>query len=203
MIAYYCVEDPLSRAVLVRLLQSLLGEVYLTELQPNQGGFGWIKKKLKNYCTLAQHYQVFILTDLDRAECPPSLRSAWINSANLSEPLPAKMSFNIAVTEVEAWLLADHTNLSSYLGVSTHSLPASTEIADPKEFLLHCVQMHGNREAKTELLPNGKAKVGLGYNTYLSQFAMNHWDFTEASQRNASLHRAIKRIAAIGAQNAN
>lgn len=198
MIAYYCVEDQLSRAVLKRLLRSLLGEVNLTELQANHGGFGWIKKKLHNYCKLAQHYQVILLTDLDQAECPPSLRSNWIDSAGLSEPLPTKMSFNIAVTEVEAWLLADHTNLSSYLGVSIGSLPQNTEIADPKEFLLNCVRQHGNRQARTELLPNGNAKVGLGYNSFLSRFAMDHWDFLEASRRNASLHRALERINAIG-----
>lgn len=198
MIAYYCVEDPLSRAVVLRLLQSLLGEVYLTELQANHGGFGWIKKRLSNYCTLAQHYHVFILTDLDRAECPPSLRRNWLNSAKLSEPLPARMSFNIAVTEVEAWLLADHVNLSNYLGVPIHSLPSDTEIADPKELLLHCVQKHGNRVAKNELLPTGTAKVGLGYNAHLSRFAMEHWDFNGAADRNASLHRAVERITAIG-----
>ncbi|MFT6772647.1 MAG: hypothetical protein ACJA1L_000352 [Paracoccaceae bacterium] len=198
MIVYYCVEDPLSRAVVERLLQSLLGNIYLTELQANQGGFSCIKKKLSNYCTLAHNYHVFILTDLDRAECPPSLRRNWMNSARLSEPLPEKMIFNIAVTEVEAWLLADHVNLSNYLGIPTHSLPGDTEIADPKEFLLHCVRQHGNREARNELLPTGNAKVGLGYNAHLSRFAVEHWDFNEASQRNASLHRAVERITAIG-----
>ncbi|QYX57976.1 DUF4276 family protein [Roseovarius sp. SCSIO 43702] len=197
MIAYYCVEDPLSRAVLVRLLQSLLGEVYLTELQGDQGGYGWIKKKLNNYCTLARHQQVFILTDLDRAVCPPSLRRDWLGSAQLTEPLPAKMSFNIAVTEVEAWLLADHNNLSSYLGVSTNLFPEDAEIDDPKEFLLHCVQQHGNRQSRAELLPIGNSKVGLGYNSFLSRFAMKYWDFLEASERSVSLHRAIERIIAI------
>ncbi|WP_051903745.1 hypothetical protein [Neorhizobium vignae] len=196
MIVYYCVEDPLSGAVIVRLLRDLLGEVYLTELQPNQGGFGWIRNKFGNYCRLAQHYHVFILTDLDRAGCPPSLRKSWIDYAKLTEPLPNKMSFNIAVTEVEAWLLADHGNLSKYLGVPTHALPNDTQIADPKEYLLHCVQQHGNRQARAELLPTGTAKVGLGYNAYLSRFASEHWDFNGAAQRNASLHRAVERIAA-------
>lgn len=197
MIAYYCVEDPLSRVVVVRLLCDLLGKLYLTELQPNQGGYGSIKKKLGNYCMLAQHYHVFILTDLDRAECPPSLRQNWIDYANLTELLPNKMSFNIAVTEVEAWLLADHCNLSKYLGIPTHALPNDTQIADPKEYLLHCVQQYGNRQARAELLPSGAAKVGLGYNAYLSQFAMKHWDFINAAQRNASLNRAVERISAI------
>ncbi len=198
MIGYYCVEDLLSRAVVVRLLYSLLGEVYLTELQPNQGGFGWIKRKLNDYCTLAQHHHVFILTDLDRAECPPSLRRRWVNDAGLIEPLPAKMCFNIAVTEVEAWLLADHNNLSSYLGIPSHAFPNDTEIDDPKEFLLQCVLRHGSREAKIELLPTGNAMVGLGYNAHLSRFATDHWDFQDASQRNASLRRTVERISAIG-----
>ncbi|MCF3641902.1 hypothetical protein LXM94_18190 [Rhizobium sp. TRM95111] len=197
MIAYYCVEDPLSGAVIVRLLHDLLGEVYLTELQSSQGGLGWIKKKFENYCTLAQHYHVFILTDLDRAGCPPALRKSWIDYAKLTEPLPNKMSFNIAVTEVEAWLLADHGNLSKYLGVPTHALSDKTQVADPKEYLLRCVRQHGNRQARAELLPNGTAKVGLGYNAFLSRFAREHWDFSGAAQRNASLHRAVERIAAI------
>ena len=196
MIAYYCVEDPLSRAVVVRLLRDLLDDIYLTELQPNQGGFGWIKKKLNNYCTLAQHYHVFILTDLDRAKCPPSLRDSWLHYAKLTNPLPDKLSFHIAVTEVEAWLLADHDNLSGYLGVPANTLPNDTQIADPKEFILHCVQRHGNRQAKTELLSTSDARVGLGYNAYLSQFATEHWDFHSAARRNASLHRVVQRIVA-------
>ncbi len=198
MIAYYCVEDPLSRAVVVRLLESLLVDVHLTELQANHGGFSSIKKKFSDYCKLADHFHVFILTDLDSADCPPSLRATWINDAQLDEPIPEKMSFNIAVTEVEAWLLADHLNLSNYLGVPTRSLPDETQIDDPKEFLLHCVQQKGNSEAKIELLPKGNARVGLGYNAYLSRFVTEHWDFNQAAQRNASLHRMIERITAIG-----
>lgn len=196
MIAYYCVEDALSRAVIVRLLRDLLGEADLMELQPNHGGFGYIKMKLREYCTLAKHYHVFILTDLDRAECPPSLKRSWINDSKLSEPLPEKMSFNIAVTEVEAWLLADHDNLSNFLGVPAIRLPEDTQIDDPKEHLLRCVQQYGHRQAKTQLLPKGVAKVGLGYNAYLGQFALEHWDFADAAQRNASLHRMVERIVA-------
>ena len=194
MIVYYCVEDPLSKAVVERLLLELLDGVDLTELQPNQGGYGWIKKKLNKYCALAQHHFVVILTDLDSAECPPSLKADWMNKANVNDSLPEKMSFNIAVTEVEAWLLADHQNLSNYLGIPANKLPSDTQITNPKEFLLRCVESHGNRDAKTELLPSGAARVGLGYNAYLSRFALAHWDFNDASQRNASLHRMVERI---------
>ena len=40
MIAYFCVEDRLSGAVMARLIRDLLGDVHLVELQPKQGGFG-------------------------------------------------------------------------------------------------------------------------------------------------------------------
>lgn len=196
MIAYYCVEDALSRAVVVRLLKQLLGDVYLTELQPNQGGFGSMRNKFGNYCKLAARHRVFILTDLDRADCPPSLRAAWMNDARLIDPLPEKMSFNIAVTEVEAWLIADRDNLSEFLGVPRRALPENTEIADPKEHLLNCVRRHGNREAKSQLLPRGTAKIGLGYNMHLSTFATERWDFEAASTRSVSLRRAVTRMAA-------
>lgn len=197
MIVYYCVEDALSRAVIVRLLKQLLGDVVLIELQPNQGGFGSMKTKFRDYCTLAGHHQVFMLTDLDRANCPPSLRAAWMQDARLTDPLPEKMSFNIAVTEVEAWLIADRDNLSVFLGVPSQALPESTEIADPKEHLLNCVRRHGNREAKSQLLPRGKAKIGLGYNMHLSTFATERWNFEDASARSASLRRTMARIAAV------
>lgn len=196
MIAYFCVEDPLSRVILVRLLSELANAPQLTELQPNQGGFSEMRKKFRNYCTLAQQYHVFVLTDLDRANCPPILRRSWMESSGLEEPLPHKMSFNVAVAEVEAWLLADHKNFSSYLGVPIQAFPNDTQISDPKEFLLHCVRRHGNREARAELLPRGAARVGIGYNAHLSRFVNEQWNFNDAAQRNASLRRIVARIAA-------
>jgi hypothetical protein len=194
MIAYFCIEDPLSRAVLKRLISALLGEIYLTELQPNQGGFGSMKKSFKEYCTLAKHHNVFILTDLDTAECAPSLRMEWISGANLTEPLPSNMHFRIAVKEIEAWLLADRDNLSSYLGLPKHAFPDDAEIPDPKEHLLKCVKDFGNSNAKLELLPEGLAKVGLGYNNHLGKFATEIWNFRRAADRSESLSRAILRI---------
>ena len=139
---------------------------------------------------------MFILTDLDRAECPPNLRNDWIANAKLAEPLPIKMCFNIAVKEVEAWLIADKDNLGDYLGVPSQAFPDNTEMDDPKELLLHCVRRHGSREAKSALLPSGAPKVGLGYNVHLSEFATHRWSFHAAAQRSASLERAMRRIAA-------
>ena len=59
--AYYCVEDQLSRAVMLRLVGCLLGirEESLIELQPMQGGHSSIKQKFGEYCKLAKREQVF------------------------------------------------------------------------------------------------------------------------------------------------
>ena len=114
--------------------------------------------------------------------------------AGLVDPLPQRMSFNIAVTEVEAWLIADRNNLGAYLGVPRSAFPTNTEIQDPKEFLLNCVRQHGSRDARAQLLPVGRAKVGLGYNLYLAGFVTESWDFMDAAARSPSLNRAITRI---------
>ncbi|MEP1207200.1 MAG: hypothetical protein ABJM29_09165 [Rhizobiaceae bacterium] len=198
MIAYYCVEDPLSRSAMVRLVGDLVNDADLTELQPNQGGYGPIKSKLKAYCQLANHHPVYLQTDLDRVECAPSLKRNWIDGAGLVEPLPENLIFNIAVTEVEGWLLADRHNFSAFLGVSAARLPLNAEIDDPKEFLINCVRTHGNRSAKTNILPTGNSKVGTGYNSFLCDFVETSWDFRSASEHNASLERAIIRISETG-----
>jgi hypothetical protein len=194
MIGYYCVEDPLSRAVLLKLICEIHGEAHLTELLPYQGGFSAIRTKFSNYCGLARTQTVFILTDLDAAECAPSLRADWMASAGLSEPLPVGMIFSVAVREVEGWLLADLANIGPFLGVASHLLPSDAEIHNPKQSLIECVRQHGNREAKTAILPNGRASVGLGYNDHLSRFVAYHWDFQAASRRSQSLERALQRI---------
>ncbi|MBN7761717.1 hypothetical protein JYP52_11250 [Nitratireductor aquibiodomus] len=169
----------------------------MNELQSNQSGNGAIKKGFEKYCNLANNYNVFIFTDLDSAKCAPSLRRSWIDSSKVEEPLPDGMHFNIAVKEVEAWLLADHENLKAYLGVRGNKIPRDTQMDNPKEFLLQYVRRFGNRKAKEELLPKGAAPIGLGYNRYLGQFVEEHWDFESAAERNESLQRALTRIKAV------
>lgn len=194
--AYYCVEDQLSRAVLLRLVDCLLGirGESLIELQPKQGGYSSIKKKFGEYCDLAVHEYVFILIDLDRAECPPTLRKQWISESQLREPLPNNMNLFIATTEIESWLLADKDNISAFLGVPKQKLPIDSEITDPKEHLLKCVSNYGNREAKRKLLPRKDERFGLGYNAHLRNFVEERWNFDAAAQGNPSLQRAVKRI---------
>lgn len=196
---FFCVEDPLGRAVMLRLFGCLLGidDKAVKELDSQRGGVSEIKKKFNKYCNLANRNQVFILIDLDNAVCPPSLREKWINESSLSEPLPSKLSLNIADTEVESWLIADRENLSNFLGIPKQKLSYDTEFIHPKEHLLQCVRNYGNNEAKYELLPCEPAKVGAGYNAHLCNFVAERWDFISASGRNASLRRTVKQIMSI------
>jgi len=77
-----------------------------------ENGHGWskLKKKVRNYQMMAGFgYPVLLITDLDRAECPPSLRRLWIDT----QPHETFL-FRVAVREIEAWLLADRDGIARF-----------------------------------------------------------------------------------------
>ena len=115
MTIFYCIEDELSRAVAERLiLECCPPDTGIQELGKVYGGFGYIRKNLPKFHSLAQMSPVLIITDLDRVTCAPLLRSNWLKSAKISEPLPDKMLFCIAQTEIKSWLLADTEGIASF-----------------------------------------------------------------------------------------
>ena len=73
MIVYHCAEDPLGKAVGLRLLS--IHEAELVELLPRQGGNAAMRARFGRYCQLARHHPTLILTDLDAAACAPELRT--------------------------------------------------------------------------------------------------------------------------------
>ena len=196
MIGYHCVEDPLSRSALVRVIEHCHAECYLTELQPGQGGNSFIRKQLPAYCKLADSANVFILTDLDDADCAPGLKNQWFGQINRIDNYPPGMFFSVAVCEVESWLIADYQNFSAFTGVSPDNLNFDISTDGTKERMLDAIKSYGNQNAKREMLPdkNVRAKVGLGYNRYLCEFTENYWDVEKAACEADSLKRAIDRI---------
>jgi len=196
MIGYHCVEDPLSRSALVRVIEHCHAECYLTELQPGQGGNSFIKKRLAAYCDLADNANVFILTDLDDAECAPSLKNQWFDKINRKDNYPPGMFFSVAVCEIESWLIADYRNFSDFTGVSPDNLKFEISTDGTKERMLEAIKHHGSQDAKREMLPDAgvRAKVGLGYNRFLCEFTESHWDVENAAREADSLQRAIDRI---------
>jgi hypothetical protein len=189
---YLATEDLLSEAVGMKMIQTEIGEnVPVTTLRRN--GFGYLKKKMRDFAAMAQRNIVVLMTDLDAAECAPSMKSDWFQKIEQSP----KFIFRVAVRETESWLMADRTHFSAFLGVAENAVPLNPEgLADPKAELIR-VARKGSRQVRAELVParGAIAKQGIGYNDLLCQFVDETWDCRRASQNSDSLRRACRRLA--------
>lgn len=199
MTVYFAVEDELSRAIIKRLICDCISKETITlELGKNYGGFGHIKKNLKKYVDLSARYGVVVITDLDDNKCPPSLKSKWLSSSGIQDPLPDSMAFCIAVREIESWLLSDRINFADFLDIKVSSIDRDVEknVPKPKEYIVHLARKSRNRSVREDIVPprTSKAIVGLSYNFRLSSFVTSTWNPSEASSRSTSLRRAIEKI---------
>lgn len=102
-------EDQLSEAVGQRLLAS--AELNVTLLFRRNGN-GYPKSRMRQWCEVANHQPLFLLTDMDKATCAGELVRKWLRR---HKP-PRDLIFRVAVREVEAWLLADHDGMRELLG---------------------------------------------------------------------------------------
>lgn len=202
MMIFYCVEDELSRAVAERLiLDCCPADACMKELGRTYGGFGHIKNNLRKYQDLAMTSPVLVLTDLDNAECAPSLRANWLAAANIREPLPDKMLFCIARTEIESWLLADRDGIARFLSISPAKIANDVEntVTDTKEYLVNLAKGSKSRDIRKDLTPESKsdAPTGLSYNYRLCQFVRDSWDHKAAANNSITLNRTIKKLSAL------
>lgn len=196
---YFCIEDQLSRSVAERLISDFCPpNTTSQELGKAFGGYGHIKANLHKYHNLSSRAPVFIVTDLDRFECPPSLRRSWLNQANIAEPLPENMLFCVAKTEIESWLLADTLGICDLLQISGAKLSKDIEnsVIDAKEYLVRLAKVSRNSNVKKDLVPLAKssAATGINYNFRLSEFVKSSWNPHRAAENNASLRRAIQKL---------
>jgi len=160
-------------------------------------GFGNIKKKTPAYLKMASSQHVFVITDLDRAECAPTLLRSWLNlNSNTALEFPHRFVFRVAVREVEAWLLADTKGISKFLGIARANFPRKPDLLqNPKESLLEILQNKGTKRWHKQMLPSGKtASIGPLYNAKLCEFASKHWNPAHAATNSPSLLRAISAL---------
>lgn len=189
---YLAVEDQLSEAVALRVLEES-GRAIASMTPIQGGGFGKLKKKLPEFIRLAPNCPVLLLTDLDDHPCPSGLISAWSNQ----KPLPPALLFRVVVREIEAWILADRNGFAAFSGVPLSRIPETPEtLPDPKQELLELVKQHGQKDFRKALLPDKgvQARVGLGYNTTLTQFVRAGWNLKRAAANAPSLERAWSRV---------
>jgi hypothetical protein len=184
-------EDELSEAVALRLLADFPAITIGTSLR--RGGNGYLRSRMRQFCEIAHHSPVLIVTDLDTHACPAALRMDWLKRL----PRPASLLLRVAVCEIEAWLLADHAALGLLFGQSTRRrFPDQPDtLGDPKAFLLD-LAMHGPRRVREALCaePGAVARQGLGYNAQLCDLIRTEWQPDRAAERFPSLRRAIGRV---------
>jgi len=181
-------EDELSEAVAIRLVKNC----GWTSYQPlRRNGFGYLKSRISNFCDMAIHAPVFLLTDLDQARCAPSLVSNWLNN----RPRPSDLLFRVAEKQVESWLLADHDAMKLVLGARAR-LPDNPDVLDdPKRSLLALAE-RAPRNVRNDLTAKRGAvsSQGLGYNARLGEMVRNNWSIARAIERSPSLARTCRRL---------
>ena len=115
-------------------------------------GSGTMRAHVSRYRTASRALPHILVADLDNASCPPALREDW-RLGHASD----RLLFNVAVREIEAWLLADQDGIAGLLGIATHRIPVPPELErDAKQSL---VAYFGERDRVFRLIVT--ARFGL------------------------------------------
>lgn len=208
---YVAAEDPATIAVVERLLSDYCGEYEIINNIPARGGK--LKSIIPALNNLADSNPVILLMDLDAEDCPPILKEKLLNNVEKKQGL----IFNIAVDEVEAWLMADRANFANFLGVSSDLIPESklTRMNGPKDvlevccpvkssfYLTHTIAQSSSKKEIKEFVavnPMHTAVKGTNYNDYVLLFIRKLWNPESARNFSDSLDRMIRRITELKAR---
>lgn len=202
---YIAGEDEATKAVILRLLKDYAPNLHVLGELPARGS--QVKAKIPNYNILARSFPVILLTDLDDNPCGP------IGKNNLLGKLVQEKDFviNIAVDEVEAWLMADRNGFARYFGIPIAHVPVSVkqkmsgrkalpEISVPVKsswLFTHDLMQHStNAEKKAQVAVSLKEKncKGKEYNTAVVPFIRDVWNPEVARIASDSLNRMIVRL---------
>lgn len=183
-------EDDLSEAVMSQILRQFPDKYEIFQSYSGNG-FGYLKTNIKGFNQASVVNPHFMLTDLDKYECPVALISDWIDFE-----LNDNFIFRIAVREVESWVLADRENLSKYFRVSIANFPQNPDAeTDPKNTLIKLAMRSKKRSIREDVVPiNQNAGIGPNYNGCLSIFVFKNWDIEKAIQNSDSLRRTYEKL---------
>jgi hypothetical protein len=182
------VEDVLQETVLRKLIATYRKDIRLIGVSVMRGN-SYIREKIRGFNEASVYLPHIIIIDLDSIPCAPQLLADWVNFN-----LHPNLLFRIAEKEIEAWILADRIEIASYLGVPASKIPYDTVLLpNPKEFIINLARRSRKREIK-DIVPQGTASQGPGYNAILQNFIMHYWDAERAANKNRSLKRTIERL---------
>ena len=198
-------EDDATRAVIRRLVADYNPNLHIMQSLPARGSE--IKSKIPNFNTLSQQYPVILLTDLDNEPCAPIGKDTLLNGVIQSQDF----IINIAVDEVEAWLMADTKGFANYFGIPVSKLPqfAPQKMQGRKPLseislnvksswhLTHQLAHHSQKaeiKAQIAVPMEDKTCKGKEYNTAIVPFIENVWNPEAGRMVSDSLNRMIVRI---------
>ena len=188
-------EDILSECLVCHLLTQERPDLTISPIR--RSGFGYLKMKLPGLNETAHQLPVLMLTDLDQEHCVTALKQKWFGSL---KPAPL-LQFQVAIREVEAWLLADSVNLAKFLKVATSKIPTQPELVpDPKRELINLAKKSQTKTIRDGIPPErgSTAKIGPEYNDLLCKFVSESWDYQTAKAIAPSLSRFLRIIPLIG-----
>lgn len=196
-------EDPVTRAIIYRLLKDYAPSVKVIQSLPARGGE--IKSKIVSFNHLASSYPIVLLSDLDTEPCPPIAKSNLLKDVT---DVASDFIINIAVDEAEAWLFADREGFARYFEVPLESVPESSlqklqgmkpriEMAVPVKsslYLTHTlIKLSSNSTLRNQIYSSSSCK-GKEYNSAILPYVSKYWNPEEARKNAYSLERMIQRI---------
>ncbi|WP_416876103.1 hypothetical protein [Kitasatospora sp. SC0581] len=150
-----------------------------------------VLKKLAAYNQAARLSPWFVLVDLDSDGCAVASTKQWL-------PNPSEfMIFRVAVTELEAWLLADRQAISSFLGVAESTIPRNPDsLNDPKQEIINRARKSRKRDIREGLVPrpNSGTSIGPTYVSDIREFGRTMWRPRIAAEESPSLARCLLRL---------
>jgi hypothetical protein len=187
--ANIAVEGDLDEVVLRKILKLLNIEV---ENAYGKKGKDNLRVNIKRYNKAAAAFRRVVLVDLNQeADCPPPLISSWLPHRN------PNLQLRVAVRAIEAWLLADRSEIASFLKVTISRIPQSPENeANPKITLINIARHSRSRIIREDIVPKtyGTANQGPGYTSQLIEYSWSFWDPKRAAQNAPSLERCLRSL---------
>ena len=182
------VEDDLSEITLRRIFNASR-KSYAAKCIYRRQGFGYLKKNITAFNNAAKGCPWLVLTDLDQAECPPLLAADWFGHL----PKQQNLIFQVAVREVEAWLLADSKAFAHFARIRVGLIPQEVEsIPEPKAFLIDLIRRSKRRVIREAIVPPPGRTQGPGYNACLAEYVNQYWNPANAKLRSPSLDRLVR-----------
>lgn len=206
MDVYIAGEDTATQKVIEKIIKycSTKCNQQINVLQRLPARGGQIKSQILAYNAISATTPVILLLDLDEG-CPPLLIDKLMKGRSKEK----NFIFNIAVDEVEAWLMADREGFAGYFELDITAVPTATKIKmggrkyqtelnfpiKPSLYLTKFIMPAcRNPKLRQQLLPKKGATKGPEYNTVITPFIIDMWNIDNARIHSDSLNRMIDRV---------